>query len=63
MFATTKCEIKTYGGIGNSQLLKVDTADICEICNDRDGCNGASKYESIAIMIAIPIAIMTFFLF
>lgn len=58
MFATTKCEIKTYSGTGNSQLLKVDIADICEICNERDGCNGAAEYRPIAMMIAIPIVIM-----
>lgn len=58
MFATTKCQIKTYSGTANAQLVKVDVADICEICNERDGCNGASEYRPIAMMIAIPIVVI-----
>lgn len=34
-------------------------AQICEACYDRDGCNGASsQYAPIAVVIAIPMAIL-----
>lgn len=33
-------------------------ADTCEACIDSDGCNGASQYGPLTVMIAIPMALM-----
>lgn len=33
-------------------------ADVCELCNDADGCNGAAQYGLAMILIAIPAVIL-----
>lgn len=38
-------------------------ADICKACIDGDGCNGASQFGPITVMIAIPMAIIKFLSF
>lgn len=56
---TFTCTIKTVYNTGNSRQFTVDVSDICEACNDSEGgCNGASQYGPVAVMIAIPMAII-----
>lgn len=54
------CTFKKAVIVGGSQHAE-DEASICETCIEGDGCNGAtgaSQIGSIAVIIAIPMAII-----
>lgn len=56
-FVSVSCSYKHAFIVDNVDHTDYE-ADFCEPCFDEDGCNGASGYGPIALLIVVPVTLM-----
>lgn len=56
-FVSVSCSYKHAFIVDNVDHTDYE-ADICEPCFDEDGCNGASEYGPLALLIVVPVTLM-----